>query len=301
MLYPLLLRPIYKNYIWGGNRIPLLFQRSPNEKPIAESWELSAHQDGMSQVENGPLKGTSLAQLMRTEKKALMGKHTDLKAFPLLVKLIDAQEDLSIQVHPFKGEETKNECWIVLDAEQTSVVYAGFKTVHSKEEVAQKLSTSEIISLMQTIPAKKGAVFWIPGGRLHGIGRGCVIFEVQQSSNTTYRVYDWGRGRTCHLEQAKEVICSSDIEDPCMAPKWIKKTAYYSQIELIRTPFFIVEKWLLYGTQPWNKKEDQFEILFSLNGFNSLVPLGRTCLLPAKCPPLTIENKGCAFLRIYLP
>ena len=301
MLYPLLFTPIYKNYIWGGRRIPLLFNRVYSEGPIAESWEISAQKEGMTLVENGPLKGLTLNQLLARDPHALMGKHMHLKEFPLLLKLIDARENLSIQVHPFQGKEAKNECWIILDAEKNSRIYAGFKTLFSKTEIMRQLGSADIVGLMQNVPVKKGEVFWIPGGRLHGIGAGCLIFEVQQTSNTTYRVYDWGRGRPCHLEEAKKILTCNDSQKAQIAPKHIEHCPNYTHIELIRTPFFIVEKWTLYKTQQWNKKKDQCELIFCLEGESSLVPFGRSCLIPAVCPSPTIVTKGCSFLRIFLP
>lgn len=301
MLYPLLFTPIYKDYIWGGERIKRTYQRTGISGKIAESWEISCHKDGMSTIENGPLKGKSLQELFETECEALMGKQKNLKQFPLLLKLIDAQDNLSVQVHPSKGKEAKSECWLIIDVEKDSVVYAGLNDHYPKEEIIEKLPSKEILHLMRTIPVKKGELISIPGGRLHAIGSGCFIFEIQQTSNTTYRVYDWARGRECHLEEAKKVLRYDDIEDPCISPKIIEETPYYSQVELIHTPFFVVEKWTLNGTQKWQKKENQCEFLFCLEGENSLVPIGRSCLIPAKCTPITIETKKCSFVRVFVP
>lgn len=301
MLYPLLFVPIYKDYIWGGNRIGRTYHRTKAPGRIAESWEISSHSDGMSSVENGPLKGKTLGELFKTEPEALMGKHKNLEQFPLLLKLIDAQDNLSVQVHPYQGKEAKTECWLILDTKKNSVVYAGLKERYPKEKIAQTLPSKEVLDLMRTLPVKKGEMISIPGGRLHAIGSGCLIFEIQQTSNTTYRVYDWERGRECHLNQAKQVLLYNDIKDPRIHPKLIKETKYASQTELIRTPFFVVEKWTLKGVQKWGKKENQCEFLFCLDGDNSLVPFGRSCLIPAKCQPITIETKQCTFIRTFVP
>ena len=301
MLYPLLFTPIYKDYIWGGERIRRTYCRAGISGKVAESWEISCHRDGMSIIENGPLQGKTLQELFETEREALMGKQKNLKQFPLLFKLIDAQDNLSIQVHPFEGKEAKTECWLIVDVEKDSVVYAGFNRHYPKKEIDEKLSSREILRLMHTIPAKKGELISIPGGRLHAIGSGYFIFEIQQTSNTTYRVYDWERGRKCHLEQAKKVLRYEDIEDPSIAPKIIEVTPLYSQIELIRTPFFVVEKWMLHGTQKWRRKDNQCEFLFCLEGDNSLIPTGRSCLIPAQCEPITIETKKCCFIKTFVP
>ncbi|MEM8727715.1 MAG: type I phosphomannose isomerase catalytic subunit [Chlamydiota bacterium] len=301
MLYPLRFAPVYKSYIWGGSRIRHNYHRVGVSGKVAESWEISCHGDGISIVDNGPLRGKSLRDLFETEREALMGTQKIFKRFPLLLKLIDAQDNLSIQVHPSTGEEAKTECWFIIDVEQESVVYAGLNGHYSTTEIDQKLASKEILRLMNVIPAKKGELISIPGGRLHGIGSGCLIFEIQQTSNTTYRVYDWERGRECHLEQAKKALRYDDIEDPLIRPKIVQTAPHCSQVELIRTPFFIVEKWTLNGTQQWQRKEDRCESLFCLEGENSLIPVGRSCLIPAKCAPITIETDECTLIRTFIP
>ncbi|MCB1080572.1 MAG: mannose-6-phosphate isomerase [Chlamydiia bacterium] len=307
MLYPLLFKPVYKDYIWGGNRIPKIFHRTGPPGKYAESWEVSDHPDGMSVIENGPLKGLTLHELFLEHKEALMGKDSHFERFPLLIKIIDAAESLSVQVHPNDetaakfGGEAKTESWVVLEAAEKAIVYAGLKANISKEEMLQKLPTKEILSLMRTIPIKKGDVIFIPGGRLHAIGAGSLVFEVQQNSNTTYRVYDYDRGRPLHLEQAKKVMLYDDTEDPLKTPLPLEKTKGYIRTELIRTPYFVIEKWIIHHTIPWEKLEDKMEILFILEGEISLIPMGRSLLLPAHCAPLEIPTRGVTLFRVYLP
>lgn len=307
MLYPLLFKPVYKDYIWGGNRIPKIFHRTGPPGKYAESWEVSDHPDGMSVIENGPLKGLTLHELFLEHKEALMGKDSHFERFPLLIKIIDAAESLSVQVHPNDetaakfGGEAKTESWVVLDAAEKAIVYAGLKANISKKEILQKLPTKEILSLMRTIPIKKGDVISIPGGRLHAIGAGSLVFEVQQNSNTTYRVYDYDRGRPLHLEQAKKVMLYDDTEDPLKTPLPLEKTKGYIRTELIRTPYFVIEKWIIHHTIPWEKLEDKMEILFILEGEISLIPTGRSLLLPAHCAPLEIPTRGMTLFRVYLP
>jgi mannose-6-phosphate isomerase len=307
MLYPLLFKPVYKDYIWGGNRIPKIFHRTGPPGKCAESWEVSDHPDGMSVIENGPLKGLTLHELFLENKEALMGEDSHFERFPLLIKIIDAAESLSVQVHPNDktaakfGGEAKTESWVVLDATEKASVYAGLKENISKEEILQKLPTKEILSLMRTIPIKKGDVIFIPGGRLHAIGAGSLVFEVQQNSNTTYRVYDYDRGRPLHLEQAKKVMRYDDTEDPLKTPLPLEKTKGYIRTELIRTPYFVMEKWIIHHTIPWEKLEDKMEILFILEGEISLIPTGRSLLLPAHCAPLEIPTRGVTLFRVYLP
>lgn len=301
MLYPLFFVPVYKDYIWGGSRIRETFHRKTATGKVAESWEISCHPDGMSVVENGPLKGKSLQELFETDRDALMGKDADLEQFPLLLKIIDAQDNLSVQVHPSEGKEAKTECWYLLDCQANSVVYAGLKDHFPREDIEKKLPSKEILELLRTVPAQKGAMISIPGGRLHAIGSGCLIFEIQQTSNTTYRVYDWERGRERHLDKAKEVMRYDDTDDPQMTPKVINDNPHYIQTELIRTPYFVVEKWEVKQETKWPKKENQCEFLFCVSGENSLVPMGRSCLIPAACKPLTIETEGTTLIRTFVP
>lgn len=301
MLYPLFFVPVYKDYIWGGKRICHTFHRKDAVGKVAESWEVSCHPDGMSVVENGPLKGTSLLELFESQREALLGRDARLEQFPLLLKIIDAQDNLSVQVHPSTGKEAKTECWYILDCERDSVVYAGLKDHYSKEEILKKLPNDEILGLMRKIPVQEGEMILIPGGRLHAIGSGCLIFEIQQTSNTTYRVYDWGRGRELHLEEAQKVMRFDDTDNPQMTPKVIDETPDFSQTELIRTPYFVVEKWEIKKGMVWPKKENQCEFLFCVKDKNSLVPVGRSCLIPAACEPPIIETEGSTFIRVFIP
>jgi len=306
-MYPLLFKPVYKDYIWGGNRILKAFHRKATPGKVAESWEVSEHPDGMSVVENGPLQGKTLHELFIEEKEALMGKDAHFKQFPLLIKIIDAEQNLSVQVHPDDlaakafGGEAKTEAWVVLDAAENSTVYAGLKKQCSKEEILQKLPTKDLLSLMRSLSINKDDVIFIPGGRLHAIGAGSMMFEVQQNSNTTYRVYDYDRGRPLHLEEAKKVIHYDDAEEPLISPIEIEKTKAYTRTELIRTPFFVIEKWKIHHTIPWEKLENKLEILFILDGEISLIPRGRSILLPAQCPPLEINTNGVTLFRVYIP
>ncbi|MCB1110793.1 MAG: class I mannose-6-phosphate isomerase, partial [Chlamydiia bacterium] len=189
MLYPLLFTPVYKDYIWGGRRILERFGRKGPSGKVAESWEISDREEGMSVVENGPLKGKTLHALFLENKEALMGKDVHYQRFPLLLKLIDAQDNLSVQVHPSTGGEAKTESWLILDTEKDALVYAGLKGHFPREEIDAKLPTKEILSLMRTLPVEREEMISIPGGRLHAIGSGILLFEIQQCSNTTYRVY----------------------------------------------------------------------------------------------------------------
>jgi len=300
-LYPLFFTPVYKDYIWGGRKILEIFHREGPPGKVAESWEVSGRQEGMSVVENGPLKGRSIHDLMLTEKKALMGIDSEHERFPLLLKIIDAQDNLSVQVHPSVGSEAKTESWFILNAEKDATVYAGLNDHYPREEIEEKLTSNKILSLMNTLPVKKGDMISIPGGRLHAIGSGTLLFEVQQCSNTTYRVYDWGRDRPLHIEEAKSVLLYEDSQNPIATPKLIDETPTFCRYALLKTYFFVIEKLELKGSQNYQKLEDKCEMVFCLEGENTLCPVGRTCLIPASSEVPKIETEKTSLLRIYLP
>ena len=297
----MLFTPIYQNYLWGGRRILSHFGREGPSGKVAESWELSALPEGMSLVENGPLRGLSLATLFEKEKKALLGKDPHAEQFPLLIKLIDALENLSIQVHPREGKDEKNEAWLILDAAKDAKLYLGMKESYSTHEIFERLGSKELVSMMQEVPALPGEIIYVPSGRLHAIGAGVLLLEVQQSSNVTYRVYDWERKRPLHLKEAKEAMDCHDLYQPPSSPKLLSRSKVHTQFELLRTPFFVIEKWHLFSNITYSTRPDQCEILFCTKGKNSLVPRGRTLLIPACCSSLEIKSEGSELIRIYPP
>ncbi|MBP5180218.1 MAG: cupin domain-containing protein [Clostridiales bacterium] len=214
------LRPTFKEYIWGGSRLKTDFGMVTDMDKIAEAWVLSAHPDGQTRVINGRHRGMYLGKYIETVGKATLGwKCSSLRAFPLLVKLIDASSDLSVQVHPdddyaLENESSygKNEMWYVIDSAPGSGLYVGFKRDVTRQEVEASVKDGTITDLLNFVPTKKGDVFFIPSGTVHAIGAGNLICEVQQSSNCTYRLYDYGRvdrygnSRELHLEKALDVM-----------------------------------------------------------------------------------------------
>lgn len=217
-VYPLLFEPLYKDYIWGGHRIPRQYNRAATPGNVAESWEVSDRPEGMSSVVNGSLAGSTLHELVQRLGPELLGRGRSCEAFPLLIKIIDAKERLSVQVHPDEesassvGGEPKTEALIVLDANPGGVVYAGLKPGVDGSVFREALGALQVERLLQTVSVSLGDVIYIPGGRVHAIGEGCLLLEIQQNSNTTYRVYDWGRvgrdgkPRELHVEKAMRVI-----------------------------------------------------------------------------------------------
>jgi len=207
--YPLLFEPIYQYRLWGGRRLDFLSTPLP-DGPIGEAWLLSDRDDHASRVSNGPLQGQTIRQLMETFPEELMGPLASrFKRFPLLLKFLDAREMLSVQVHPSAGENAKTEAWVVLEAGEKCQIYAGLKTGTTKENLQASVTAGNVETHLVGFHPKCGDAVFIPAGTVHSLGGGIVVFEVQQNSDVTYRLYDWkhvdaktGQPRPLQVEQA---------------------------------------------------------------------------------------------------
>ncbi len=208
------LTPVLKNYLWGGRKLHGLYGRENGGDRISESWEVSVHPDGVSE----PL-GAYLAE----HPEAVDAQGSD---FPILIKYIDAMQNLSVQVHPddayarrVEGDNGKTEMWYIVDADEHAGIYCGFRRDVSKDEFLARVQDGTVEELLNFIPVKKGDCYLIEAGTVHAIGAGCVICEIQQSSNVTYRVYDYnrrgadGKLRQLHIDKAMEVINFTKFED----------------------------------------------------------------------------------------
>lgn len=322
-LHPLVLDPAYKDYIWGGQRIPALFHRQLPPGIYAESWELSDRPEGLSIVTNGEFKGAPLNTLITRFGHDILGYNACSTQLPLLVKLIDARERLSIQVHPdnesaARGHgEAKTEAWHVLAAEPGAKVFAGLKPEVDRPAFVQALKAGTLESCLNAIPVKTGDTIFIPGGRVHAIGEGLLILEVQQNSNTTYRVYDWnrvgndGKPRELHIEQALNVIRFKD-DAPIKTNPWsVSDGPHVTATTLAECPFFRLERITLADTFDVRHDGSGFHAVFTTTGpvtietasDSTTVPAGRTCLIPALLNRYTIRSKSPAtdLIRITLP
>lgn len=226
---PFLLKGVCKDYIWGGSR--LRDYGKVSDTRIAESWELSCHPDGESVLPDG----RTLTQYLKEHPEA-MGVHcADFERFPVLVKLIDAADNLSVQVHPddtyamqHEGEPGKTELWYVIDAQDGAELIYGFREALTKEEFRRAIETHTLLDKVNRVPVKAGDTFYIPSGTLHAIGKGLLIAEIQENSNTTYRVYDYGRvgadgkPRELHIDKALDVtnLCPVQNIVPGQATKF---------------------------------------------------------------------------------
>lgn len=198
------LKPACKHYLWGGRRLIDEYKIETEEKILAEAWILSAHKDGMSEILTGEFAGKTFGEYLKQERI--------FENFPILIKFIDAEKNLSIQVHPddsyaLKNENQfgKDEFWYILDAEPNAFIYYGFKQKISKKEFARRIKENNLLEVLNKVEVKKGDSFFIPAGTLHSIGAGVLLAEIQRNSNVTYRIYDYDRGRPLHIEKALDV------------------------------------------------------------------------------------------------
>jgi mannose-6-phosphate isomerase len=228
MLYPLKFRPICKQRLWGGRELERLFHKPlPPNQNIGESWELVDRPDDCSIIANGRYANKSLRWLLEHHTKEILGfssAHQPINPFPLLVKWLDARDKLSVQVHPpaaiapTLGGEPKTEMWWIADAAPNAEIYFGLKRGVTREKFSDALQRGTVADLLHCVPAKRGDIFFIPSGRVHALGAGIVLLEIQQNSDTTYRVFDWnrtdadGNPRALHIEQALQSIDFTDYE-----------------------------------------------------------------------------------------
>lgn len=238
MLYPMKLEAPLKDYLWGGTRLKDEYGKKTNLDKVAESWELTCHKDGKSKIVNGEAAGLFLEDWLAGQDKSVLGTNAaSFPYFPLLIKLIDAKGDLSVQVHPdndyamrVEGEYGKTEMWYIVDCEPGASLLYGFKEKISKEEFERRIADNTLLEVCNRVPVKKGDVFFIDSGTLHAIGKGILICEIQQNSNTTYRIYDYGRvgkdgkPRELHVKKAIDV---TKLEPPT------KPTTALAKIDII--------------------------------------------------------------------
>ena len=213
------LRPSFKSYLWGGHRLVDEFNKNFDGDILAESWELSCHSDGPSYIEGGLYDGITLSDYIEKNGRGVLGSNCDkFEDFPILIKLIDAKKDLSVQVHPDneyalknEGQYGKTEMWYIVDCKPGAQLFYGFKDEISKEEFQKRIKENTLTGILNAVKVKKGDVFFIESGTIHAIGKDIVIAEIQQNSNVTYRVYDYGRKgpdgkeRELHIDKAVEV------------------------------------------------------------------------------------------------
>ena len=299
-MQPLFMQPVFQEKIWGGNRLRTVFGfEIPNDK-IGEDWAISAHPHGVSVIENGPYKGQTLDQLW-TQHKELFGNPTE-EVFPLLIKILDAEDDLSVQVHPddayglkHEGELGKTECWYIIDAAPGAEIIYGHHA-QTREELAAMINEGRWDELLTRVPVKKGDFFYVPSGTIHAIGKGIMILETQQSSDTTYRVYDYdrkddsGNPRELHIQQSVDVT-TVPAKAPALTIQEVRK-GNSAVVTYVKTDFFNVYEWQVKGRLSFSKQAP-YTLATVIDGFGQLVVNGETYELKMGTSfilPALIEN-----------
>jgi len=254
VLYPFTFQPIFKERVWGGRNLERLYQKVlPVGNPIGESWEITDRPEGVSVIANGPLAGQTLRWLMEEHRQAVLGANAaPTGSFPVLIKILDAQETLSLQVHPpaavaaSMGGEPKTEMWFITDATPDASLYVGLKSGVTRADFEERIANGTVADALHRLPVKAGDTMFLPSGRLHAIGAGNVLFEIQQNSDTTYRVFDWnragldGKSRELHVQQSLASINFDDIEPPLIPNKYSRNEVFAVKY-LLDDPLFRVD------------------------------------------------------------
>lgn len=281
-MIPIKLNPAYKDYLWGGNRLVTEYGKKSGLAVTAESWELSTHPDGESVIENGEFAGKTLTSYIRQFGKQALGTKCVSDTLPILIKLIDAKQQLSIQVHPddayakkYENDSGKTELWVVLDCEPGAFLYCGFQKPITKEAFRRSIEDKTLTGLLHKITVKPGDAFLIEAGTLHAIGAGIVIAEIQQCSNVTYRVYDFdrvdaaGNRRALHVDKAAEVTDFTAAAGAC--PDQYESRSGYRIAQLAACPYFSVFSLKVDTSATMNADPSSFHSLLCTKGEATLL------------------------------
>ncbi len=309
-LYPMKLTAPCKDYIWGGTRLREEYGKISDADRIAESWELSCHKDGESIIFNGDFAGKTLSEFIKENGKDVLGKNCDkFDNFPILIKLIDAKDNLSVQVHPdndyalrVEGEYGKTEMWYIVDCDPGAELLYGFKGNIVKEEFERRIKDNTLLEVTNSVPVHKGDVFFIEAGTLHAIGKGILIAEIQQNSNTTYRIYDYGRvgadgkPRQLHVEKAVEVTKLTPPEYPTKAMGEIEQKDGCSVQLLSKCDYFRVNKVCVWEHCVLEASAKSFNSVLVLDGEGEIdgvkLKKGDSCFIPAGYGEYTFKGKA---------
>jgi mannose-6-phosphate isomerase len=319
-LSPLRFQPILREYLWGGRRLAELGKRLGNGDHYAESWEIVDHGADQSVVADGPLAGITLHELVLQSGRELFGRHRPQPQFPLLFKFLDCQQTLSVQVHPNDEQAAKlkppdlgkTEAWVVLDAEPGSRIYAGLKPGVDRSLLARAVAAGKCEDCLYQFEPKPGDCVFIEAGTVHALGAGLLIAEIQQASDTTYRLFDWnrvdrdGKPRPLHVRESLETI---DFARGPIKPQVPTRTERPHVERLVDCAKFVLDRWTLEQPQSL-RNDDRFHIIaaiegslfVSANGLTHGLQRGDTLLIPASTREVEFTPRGRAvILDIYLP
>ncbi len=323
-MYPLKFGPILKQTLWGGDKIIPFKHLNETLANVGESWEVSAVEGSESVVANGVDKGLTLSEMVRKYKEELVGEANYERfgnKFPLLVKFIDAKLDLSIQVHPSDelaqkrhNSFGKNEMWYVIDADKGAKLISGFAKQITPKEYKERVYNGTFAEVLQTCAIQPGDVFYVPAGRVHGIGAGAFVAEIQQTSDITYRIYDYdrtdkdGKKRELHTSQAIDAINFADVQDDFRTHYELTPN---EPVEMVASPYFTTSIYDMTEEITCDYSElDSFVIFICVEGACKLVDneknelslqAGETVLFPATTQEVTImPDKGVKLLETYV-
>ncbi len=316
-MYPMKLTPPCKDYLWGGTRLKTDYGKVTDLEKVAESWELSCHKDGCSVIANGEFAGMTLPEYIEKQGKGVLGEDCkSFEYFPILVKLIDAKQSLSVQVHPnneyamrVEGEYGKTEMWYIVDCDPGAELLYGFKDKISKEEFRRRIEDNTLLEVTNSVPVHKGDVFFIDAGTLHAIGKGILIAEIQQNSNTTYRIYDFGRlgadgkPRELHIDKAVDVTRLEPPTRSCKPQGEPQQHDGYCSTLLASCEYFTVTRMDVENSVSLNADNKSFHSLLCLegdatvqcNGQELSMKKGESIFLPAGTGAYTVSGT-CQFL-----
>jgi mannose-6-phosphate isomerase len=302
--------PIFMERMWGGRRLELEFgKKLPPDVKIGESWEIVDRPEVQSVVRNGPLRGKTLHELWTQDRQRIFGDVPDSRRFPLLMKLLDAEEKLSLQVHPSekvadeRGGEPKTEFWYVAGADPGAELFLGLREPITRAQFKRALDKGTVEDCVQKIRVKPGDAMFLPAGRVHAVGAGNLLVEIQQNSDTTYRVFDWnrvddkGKPRELHIEQALQSIDFNDVQPELLRPEGDL---------LVRHALFEIQKWNLHGPRE-AAPHGRFAIVCCLTGSLRCGDVdfapGEFFLVPAHLEDrqLKPQSEGTNILRVTIP
>ncbi|MGV3774632.1 MAG: type I phosphomannose isomerase catalytic subunit [Verrucomicrobiales bacterium] len=322
-LYPLCFKPLFQERIWGGRTLETLYAKPlPPGKQIGESWEVCDRPDVSSEIINGPLAGRPLSWMMQNHRQELLGSGRDYNGrYPLLIKILDARDKLSLQVHPpaikaaGMGGEPKTEMWHITQAEDNAELYVGLKKGVTPDQFASGIEDGSVAECFHRIPVKAGDTMFLPSGRVHAIGAGLVIFEIQQNSDTTYRVFDWnrvdasGKGRELHVRQSLECIDFNDHEPTLVAAPPQAIPSQVSAQPLVEDDLFRVELVETHGEAHLDYSVRHSRVIGCVTGELEIhhfrhpvtITAGQFCLIPAEMQRAAITCKTASTFLVAEP
>lgn len=318
-MYPIKFKPVYKSKVWGGRALEERLLREIPEGPIGESWELAAHEKGESLISNGPWAGETLSYVLQKKGESLLGTNgLSPYSFPLLVKILDVESRLSIQVHPGReraksgksGKSGKSELWYILGAREDARVLCGVKPGVTRESFKASIRENRLEESLTQLSVEEGDVLYIPAGTVHSIKDGVFLVEIQQSSDETYRIYDWDREervspRPLHIREALKAIDFN--QRPIRKTKGLPLNNPWNGRMLALTPYFVVESMEIDHRCTLNHDSSRFSILMCTAGEASFhykeeeigLKIGETLLLPLGLDSYRIEGP-CRLLNVYI-